>query len=65
MDAIRRPKVCCFSNCTSYRVINEPKEIHFVKIENEDEDDSYTRYKIVEQTWMETYIIHPKDLYTS
>ena len=53
MDAIRRPKVCCTSNCTRYRVINEPKEIHFVKIENEDEDDSYTRYKIVEQTWLE------------
>ena len=55
MDAIRRPKVCCSPNCTSYRLIKEPKVIHFVKIENEDKDDSYTRYKIVEETWMETY----------
>ena len=65
MDAIRRPKVCCSPNCTSYRLINEPKVINFVKIENEDKGDNYTRYKIVEETWMETYIIHPNELYTS
>ena len=46
MDAIRRPKECFSSNCTSYQVLNEPKVIHFVKIENDDDEDTYTRYMI-------------------
>ena len=46
MDAIRRPKECFSSNCTSYQVLNEPKIIHFVKIENDDDEDTYTRYMI-------------------
>ena len=49
MDAIRRPRFGCPPNWTSYRLINEPKVIHFIKIKSVDEDDSYTRYLIVEE----------------
>ena len=56
MDAIRRPKACCSPNCTSYRLLDEPKIIHFVRIQNTDKDDTYTRYEIVEEPLVEIYV---------